>query len=292
MPRPKPKFVPDYFPLRPDMGADWRWVYANLLRQQGRNASVPRDGGLIPRFKRYQQAEANNFAGRRHSELPDEEPYLHQARTISQTSGVKELEIKCRLLAGQSFQLIGYLAGLPEETIRMFSLAFFDVCPRLEARSYILHRVIKLEYEKPNPQTKLMMLSCFLQGPHAVDLWIDWLPHAGEFHDWQTEVGRNRQIIELFVLAQNLSASGNKERLTKLMTMVMSLRHKMSHGKFANQILSRSITEMLSEMCAPNATPETPVEERRQTDGRQGNSEATKTFACRETLLQQAVQAN
>jgi hypothetical protein len=169
----------------------------------------------------------------------------------------------------------------------MYSLAFFDVCPRLAARSYILHRVIKLDYEKPNPNSKLMMLSCFLRGPHAVDSWLDWLPHAGEFHDCQTEVGRNRQIVELFVLAQNLSVSANNDRLSKLLTMIMNLRHKMSHGKFANQVFGRSANEMLAELYDSNATPHAPTEEKRQPAATTNASDAMQKFKCREALSQQ-----
>ena len=51
----------------------------------------------------------------------------------------------------------------------------------------------------------LAMLSSYTHGSVVVPAWMDYLDHADEAHDLTTDTGRQREAIELYVAAKNLS---------------------------------------------------------------------------------------
>ena len=161
-------------------------------------------GPEIYRMVGFLRKTLNDFTGHGVKQLLKEDPNLVLAVKLKTAGGRRELEVQCRVLAGESASVIAVEVGSTKSIIETYCTFFFDVPGRLDQIGYIRHRVTKVPINGQASVESLAKLSCYNNGPAVVPAWLDYLDHIGEAHDLSTELGRQRETIELYTQAMNL----------------------------------------------------------------------------------------
>lgn len=232
-------------PCRPP---DWRWRRACFLIAQGMYASSKRDDDLTCREVRFARQAAGYLTGRGLRILAKQKPDIFLAHQVHQEAGLRPLEIHGRVLARQSDRVIAATVGLPVPAVTAYTGLFFGVRDRIDARNYITFQVAGLNpIEPPTPET-LMLLCSYFHGPGMVDPWLDYLQHRHESHDLATQVGRQREAIELLVAAHRLSDDEDvTKRLVKQLDVLVKLP-QISKTRSVGAVVSANMTRMLGEI--------------------------------------------
>ena len=248
MPRPKVPYFPESGPLDPFAGPDWIWRRAELLVSIGRNASVKRDGPDIVRVIRYLRARDHGFSGRwaKHRER---DPDIHEAIDISEASALFLLELKCRVLAGESIGRIAVEMQVSRSGLLTYLKTFYDVSHRLDQRWYILHRVIGIGPEQPSTAHQLALHSAYNHGPEAVAPWVEWLRDVNKGNDLTTAEGRRRETIELMVLSDGLEIVSDKAiRFAKWLHAGGVIEPKLFHSRSPKEVVSQNVAGLLRNL--------------------------------------------
>jgi hypothetical protein len=133
----------DFHPLCPYPCVDWRWKWAEEIHIR----AIPRERWFADRWVRL----AIRILGYLGSppRLPARAddaliaPALVEAVAIRfNANRRRRWEIEARLLAGQSFEVIGQLCGLSTLAVRVFERLFFQIAQARHSRSYIQDRVL------------------------------------------------------------------------------------------------------------------------------------------------------
>lgn len=169
MPRRKMPHYPDYGPLLPTSGPDWRWARALELVSSKRNASLGRDGPDIIRAISFIRRSLKDVTGKEMKRLLKEDPDLVLAVRIANEGGRRQLELHCRVLAGESSGVIAVEMGLNKSIVETYCLMFFDVAEQLDATSYVLYRVIGMPLDRPPIPEVLMMMCSYYHGPLVIE---------------------------------------------------------------------------------------------------------------------------
>ncbi len=188
----------------PQYRPDWRWRRVCAILERGGYATLKRDGEVVQRAVRCQRLLERALTIRGVNSATKTFPDVVMAIQLSTESILRPLEVRARALAGQSPRAIGRAVGLSGPTVATYLDLFFDVCNRLDARSWIRWSAIGLPSDDPPTIEQLMLLHCWERGPLMVAPWLDYLQHHGERVDLKTTVGRQRAGIQLFVDAQQL----------------------------------------------------------------------------------------
>ena len=101
MPRIKPPHY-SFYGQTPNSGPDWRWQRAEQNIALGRNRSLPRDGEEIYRAMGFIRATIHDFTGNAVRRFLKSDPDLVMATKLRTGDPKKDLELQCRLLAGES----------------------------------------------------------------------------------------------------------------------------------------------------------------------------------------------
>jgi hypothetical protein len=158
----------------------WRWLRASCLAEQGRRASPRRDDERVREALRFCREMRRSLHERGLSSLARRMPTLYQAWCMFQDSSQRRWECEARLLAGQSTPAIADRCGLPGEVVDNFHDLFFAVRPHLEARDWIMNRVIGRKAHvglQQSDKADLLRLYGFLGGPMVIDDLLDYLAH-------------------------------------------------------------------------------------------------------------------
>jgi hypothetical protein len=169
-----------------------------------------------------------------------------QAIELWEVGGRRELELQCRILARQTPDSIGRIMRLPGQTVATYGELFFAIADRIDARSYIVHQVIRMPPTEPPNTIHVMMGAAYFHGPHAVDAWFDYLDHSCEVHDLQTPEGRRRRAVQLQMRA--LSLTDDEEThgsLVKTSRLVLGNRRKTAAPVVMKQVLANRASKTL-----------------------------------------------
>jgi hypothetical protein len=195
---------PLYQSLNPCRTPDWRWQRACRLVATGQYATKGRDDQMTRRTVRFLRTAKRYCTELGFRGLAEREPDLIGALALRLDGEVRQLELRCRVLARQTVGEIARVMNLSPGAVRCYVDLFFAIEDRLEARDYILLQVVGVSYTARPSLESVMQASVYVHGPHMVPAWLDYLAHGGESHDLATPEGRRREAFELFVAAANL----------------------------------------------------------------------------------------
>lgn len=249
MPRRPTRYYPDHAPELPTSGPDWRWARALELISTKRNASLGRDGPDIIRAISFIRQSLKDVTGARMKRLLKEDPALVLAVQIAIEGGRRQLELHCRVLAGESSGVIAVEMGLAKSIVQTYCLLFFDVAERLDATSFILHRVIGLPLSGPPTDESMMMACAYYHGPMTIKPWLDYLDHQCEAHDLTTAEGRMRESLELLRAAHILDFHAEAPIvLAKRLRLLSETHAKMFRSRSAAEVISENVAGKLGEL--------------------------------------------
>ena len=139
-------------PTGPYRAPDWRVRLVEHLRQfpRSRLRRIGDDAVRKAYVYRRDLDRRRSEDGRR--KVIEAAPEVHAAFELASTGPFfgPRREVEARLLAGQDDRTIADRCGLTPEAVGAFADLFFDVRPRLSARSYILHVAIgRIEEGRP-----------------------------------------------------------------------------------------------------------------------------------------------
>ena len=247
MPRRKPPHY-SHYGLLPDSTPAWRWDRANQIIRQNKNRSLERDGPEIYRMVGFLRKTLNDFTGHGVKQLLKEDPNLVLAVKLKTAGGRRELEVQCRVLAGESASVIAVEVGSTKSIIETYCTFFFDVPDRLDQVGYIRHRVTKVPINGQASVESLAKLSCYNNGPAVVPAWLDYLDHIGEAHDLSTELGRQRETIELYTQAMNLELSPTSAgSFVKRSAFINDVNKNVFRERNAAELIRLNVSRMLSD---------------------------------------------
>ncbi|MES2793560.1 MAG: hypothetical protein V4719_28360 [Planctomycetota bacterium] len=248
MPRRPTRYYPDYGPLLPTSGPDWRWARALEIISSGKNASLERDGPDIVRAIGFIRKTCEVVTAKPMRRLFKDDPDLALAYRFANEGGHRELELQCRILARESSGVIAVEMGLTKSIVETYCLMFFDVTERLKARGFILHRVIQIPLAAPMAPETLMLLCAYNHGPLVIEPWLDYLEHQCEAHDLNTPQGRLRESMELLVTAHGLALDAETHlSLVKHGNLIFQTRPNMFRQRSVEQVFSENVSRRLDE---------------------------------------------
>lgn len=249
MPRRPTRFFPEYGPLLPMSGPDWRWARAMELVTSEKNASLNRDGRDIVRAIRFIRTTMKDHTGKKIKRLLKIDPDLVMAVKFRNEGGRRELELQCRMLARQRAGVIALEMGLTKTIVETYCLMFFDVADRLGAKSYISRNVIGMQPAQPPTSEMLMMACAYHHGPLMIGPWLDFLDHQGEAHDLKTDIGRQREALELLEAVHGLPNDDQiQSSLLKRAKIIFETRPKMFRDRSVEPGLSKTVSQLLGEL--------------------------------------------
>ena len=233
----------------PWLTPDWRWRRASQIVERKGYATIKRDGELVQRavrcIRRLQRVLTDRGVRRTAKEYAD----VYWALRLKQETSLRVLELKARVLAGQSDYLIAKLLGLPTRTVETFVAMFFDVRSHLKAGTWIRFAVIGLQPAQSPSVESLLLLHAWRRGPTIIEPWLDYLVHQEEHHDLSTDIGLQRAWIEQLVRVQQLPLDSECLRsLWKLSYFTLGKPPKTVESATINTAVLRNRAEMLSEI--------------------------------------------
>lgn len=136
--------ITNLLPRAPLLPPDWRWRvaqhhHARGTQRIGRPWRRDAGAGRAYRFLRALERCRDDAA---HLRLAQREPDLFGAHAIYAGTSLAQHELRARVLAGETPQQIADRLATNLDVIEAFESLFFDVRPRLQARSYIVHAVL------------------------------------------------------------------------------------------------------------------------------------------------------
>lgn len=232
-----------YNPARPP---DWRWRRACHIVESGMYASSKRDDEMTCRAVRFLRASRRCRSDRGYRNLAKREPGIFLALRLARES---TLEVQSRVLAEESDRTIARKIGLPERAVGAYTGLFFSVRDRLHAKLYIAFEVAGLHPAEAPSDRGLMLASCYHHGPHAVDTWLDHFAHVGKNHDLNTELGRQRASIELFIAVNQLRVTKDNHLIfLKRFDLIDEMALKSGKARSIPAAFSENTSQFLTEM--------------------------------------------
>lgn len=176
----------------PWINPDWRWQRAVKIVVEADYATRLRDGVLVQRAARYLRAVNRALTDRGVRSAAKKWPDVFLALKVANEATLRPLEIKARVLAGESNPVIARKVGLPLSTVTTYADLFLDLRDALTATCWIKWEVIGLRHDQPPSVESLMLLQAWRRGSNVIGPWLDYLKHQEERHDLGTDLGRQR----------------------------------------------------------------------------------------------------
>jgi hypothetical protein len=171
------------------------------------------------------------------------------------------LEVDCRILGRQPAEVIAEMMEVPLTLVDAYKTYFFDVGDRIDAAACIAHHIIGMAPCGAAAPETWMKLFVYQHGPAAIEPWLDYLRHQHETHDLKTFEGWQRDAIDIFLRAQELSyAAEDAERLLKCFPIVMGNWKQARVFRSVSSVLHEKAEETLSRLNWPKPAPEAAAE--------------------------------
>lgn len=170
----------DFHPSNPFKTPNWRWEYARTLRERKGKSTRGVEDQYVATAVKFQVKLFQCQDDIARWDLMDEYPELYSAYLIFQRGSNEDRHpmryaIEARLLAGQKFNEISNLIGVPVQTIELYERMFFNVCDRLQNSDYIMTCVIGPSVHaglSDRDYDLLWKLFGYLYGPAVLDVFI------------------------------------------------------------------------------------------------------------------------
>jgi hypothetical protein len=226
----------DFHPLCPFPCLDWRWKWANEIRAQ----AIPRERWFADRWVRLAVRIQERLGNPpRLPARPDEAliaPELVAAVAVRfEAKPRRRWEIEARLLAGQSFDVIGRLCALSPLAVRVFERLFFQIAQARHARSYIEYRVLgdRAYTAFARDDTEVLWCLCgYSFGPSALGIAIRATDTSGLIQfdnpggDFSAEERRFLRHFRWTIDATNVPLEEfGPEELVRFMLQVLALKN-------------------------------------------------------------------
>jgi len=236
------------FPNTPFAKPDDRWSQAMWIVEHGRYATRKRYDEITRRavyyIRRLRRATTERVARSAAKIFPE----IYLALKVATEDGLRPLEIKARLLTGQSDAAIAKAVALPVPTVAAFAALFFDVRERLKATTWITQLAIGLPSQEIPSVQAIMLLHTYHRGPTVIEPWLDYLKHIGENHDLQMEQGRQRASLDLLVDIHQLPEDEQTwKTLQRVCVFALSWPYKTVRNTTVKAAFSQNRAKMVSE---------------------------------------------
>lgn len=250
---------PTAAPVSAVITPDWRRVLAMEIvsrprakspdGRRGRYASRKNLDPLTVRYIEFLRKTLGFTTERGMRTVARKYPDLFLAQKVSNEFTSRPLEIRARVLAGQSNRAIARAVGLPVLTVQAYLGLFFDVRKRLKAKSWIRWIAIGLPLDEPPCVESVLLWHCWKRGPSVIEPWFDYLDHQTENHDLSTEIGRQRSSLELMVRARQLpNVTEIRRSLFKKIAYITETLPEIPKSASIAGVFSRNETRILQEI--------------------------------------------
>jgi len=181
---------------------------------------------------------------------------IEAARAIERKSDSQRLELRLRLLAGQSTSSIGTKMELDYRVVFAYSIYFFDV--RDEVHQYRFTQRMKWQMSCGVEESDTMQFGQFETycyavanafGPETIPVLLDAFNHFGATHDLDTVIGRRRETTELHFASKTLLS--NDQALKLFLAMTRRNSPKMYRNENFTTVFSDFIVGKLYENTPP-----------------------------------------
>jgi hypothetical protein len=237
---------------------DWRWQRALDLVANGRSASRKRDDEPTCRavgfIRRLNRAATEKVTRRVTRQYPD----IALAQKLREGDALSRLEFECRVLARQSAATISRVMQIPRHIVTAYKDLYFAIDERIDAAIYI-RELIGAPSSTPSPPEAWMRWSAYHRGPATIEPWLDYLQHRDDQHDLTTLDGWRRDAIETFVMAQNLSPTGeDAKKLVKNLPVVIAYSGDTRIYASAADVFREASIHTLEQLPLPKPEKERP----------------------------------
>ncbi|UUO07866.1 hypothetical protein M4951_06015 [Blastopirellula sp. J2-11] len=216
--------------------------------ERGGYATVKRDGELVQRTVRYVRQLNRLTTARGMKRAVKENPDLYLALKLLQEQSNRVLELKARMLAGQTDQAIARAIGFPVHGVATFAALYFDVRARLKATSWIRWVAIGVDPGQANSPETLFLLHAWKRGPMVIEPWLDYLGYEQESHNLGSVIGRQRAwIAHLIDVAQLPATSNISKSLWKASYFTLGNPPKAVESTSIRNTVSRNRATILAE---------------------------------------------
>jgi len=294
MPRFK-YFNPDYEKESYKYRTDWRSQRAHELLQECRPThSTPRgkylseavEGKAVIRYSHYLRAIDQGYGHeRKQAKLMQEYFDIEAARAIERKPGSQRLELRLRLLAGESARAIGTRMNLDHRVVFAYSIYFFDV--RDAVHQYRFTQRMKWQMscgiqESDFTQFGRFETYCYAVadafGAAIIPVLLDTFNHFGASHDLDTVIGRRRESTELNFASITLPS--NEHTLGFFLAMTRRNQTKMFRDETFTKVFSDFIVEKLYENTPPSPRDVVDVD---AVEPKSGQKKSKETVSMAET---------
>lgn len=176
-----------------------------LIRYQ---VSKWQEGEAVYRYFRYLKAQRFGYVQeRRQAAMLQEFSDIESAREIENTASPIRLELRLRILAGESFERIAKKMQIDVRVVRTFWCYFFDVYEKRQSYLINLPRPGDVTVPSISPGIDRLIRNDHLEyffsglvdrcGAQIIDRLIDMYIHFGKRHNLNTTEGRSRECLEL-----------------------------------------------------------------------------------------------
>jgi hypothetical protein len=221
------------------------------------------EGAAVYRYLLYLKAHRWGYVQeRRQGAMMQQYIDIDLAKEIDRQATPKRLELRLRILAGESLRDIAKTMNLDEMVVRTYCCYFFDVFNQRHAYLINLPRPDSVDAAPISPTIDRAFKSKHLEyfcsrmvnsyGPVIIDRLVDLFTHYGEPHDLRTKEGRDRELLEIrfdcYMLPRpsTITEIGGSHMLTE------RLKQSSSYLDSAfNVALKRSVVEQLFQNTVP-----------------------------------------
>lgn len=180
------------------------------------------------------------------------------AKEIERQASPQRLELRLRILAGESSQRISMKMELDERVVRSYCCYFFDVFEQKHSYLVNLPRPNAKDTEANN-----LEYFCFrfvdAYGPVVIDRLVDMFRNFGAKHDLATAEGRKREAMEIRFASYLLPRSTTIDQIGSHHVFCEHIRQSSSFlDPTYNSVFRNSMLDQLLKNTVP--TPVRPVD--------------------------------
>lgn len=221
------------------------------------------EGAAVYRYVRYLKANRRGYVQeRRQAAMLKQFIDIDLARAIESQASHKRLELRLRILAGESLHVIAKTMNLDEMVVRTYCCYFFDVYHQKHAYLINLPRPGSAYAASISPAIDRAIKSDHLEyfcyrmvdayGPILIDRLVELFVHYGEQHDFKTKVGRNREVMELRFESYMLPRPSTITEIGGSQLLAERLRQSSSYlASDCNLAFGRSVLDQLFRNTVP-----------------------------------------
>jgi hypothetical protein len=252
---------------------DWRSIRAaylvQSLPQSSKYCSKKAEGGAVTRMYHFLKNKGNATRETANANFIQIYADIIDATTIHTENCHAEFELRLRLCADQSPELISTIMKFEAKSILAYSIYYFDIRGASEKRLFVstLGTMTSLSEQRicVTPEKDLERF-CYIyvctRGGATLDMVLDSYRNFGEKHDLSTVIGRTRAYFEISLMSWLLKVSNSPKHALqsiKVQSAVCKLEAR-SKKTFFVDLQNQSKPKFDSTRTASETTPPVDVD--------------------------------